>query len=147
MLWGEVTSVLTSATIPPRIVERVGLRRSRPRSSTWGARSTTAPTPCSTSPAICPDRRAAGAEEALHEELSQFLEAAGGRTLALFTSRRATEAAAAALAPESPYPCSCRVISPRACCSRNSPRTRPPACSPRMGFWQGWTSRAGPSRW
>ena len=25
MLWGEVTSVLTSATIPPRIVERVGL--------------------------------------------------------------------------------------------------------------------------
>ena len=26
MLWGEVTSVLTSATIPPRIVERVGLR-------------------------------------------------------------------------------------------------------------------------
>ncbi|HVT41517.1 MAG TPA: ATP-dependent DNA helicase, partial [Acidimicrobiales bacterium] len=27
MLWGEVTSVLTSATIPPRIVERVGLER------------------------------------------------------------------------------------------------------------------------
>src|SRR5580658_9827063 len=26
MLWGEVTSVLTSATIPPRIVERVGLQ-------------------------------------------------------------------------------------------------------------------------
>ena len=50
-----------------------------------------------------PDRRAAGAEEALHEELSQLLEAAGGRTLALFTSKRATEAAAAALAPELPY--------------------------------------------
>ena len=27
MLWGAVTSVLTSATIPPRIVERVGLER------------------------------------------------------------------------------------------------------------------------
>ena len=31
MLWGEVTSVLTSATIPPRIVERVGPRGLRDR--------------------------------------------------------------------------------------------------------------------
>ena len=50
-----------------------------------------------------PDRRAEGAEEALFEELGLLIEAAGGRTLALFTSRRATEAAAEALAPELPY--------------------------------------------
>ena len=45
----------------------------------------------------------AGGRGSAHEELSQLLEAAGGRTLALFTSKRATEAAAAALAPELPY--------------------------------------------
>ena len=49
-----------------------------------------------------PDRRAAGAEEAIHEELARLIGAAGGRTLALFTSRRATEAAAEALADELP---------------------------------------------
>ena len=54
MLWGEVTAVLTSATIPPRLVERVGLEPSRPRSSTSAARSTTAPTRCSTWRATCP---------------------------------------------------------------------------------------------
>src|SRR5262249_15014353 len=43
------------------------------------------------------------AEEAIHEELALLIAAAGGRTLALFTSRRATEAAAEALAPELPY--------------------------------------------
>ena len=50
-----------------------------------------------------PDRRAPQAEAALHKELALLIGAAGGRTLALFTSRRATEEAAVALAPDLPY--------------------------------------------
>ena len=103
MLWGEVTSVLTSATIPPRIVERVGLQAFPTEELNVGSPFDYRSHALLYVARHLPDRRAAGAEEALHEELSQLLEAAGGRTLALFTSRRATEAAAAALAPELPY--------------------------------------------
>ena len=102
-LWGEVTSVLTSATIPPRIVERVGLEAFPTEELNVGSPFDYRSHALLYVARHLPDRRAAGAEEALHEELSQLLEAAGGRTLALFTSRRATEAAAAALAPELPY--------------------------------------------
>ena len=103
MLWGEVTSVLTSATIPPRIVERVGLQSFPTEELNVGSPFDYRSHALLYVARHLPDRRAAGAEEALHEELAQLLEAAGGRTLALFTSRRATEAAAAALAPELPY--------------------------------------------
>ena len=103
MLWGEVTSVLTSATIPPRIVERVGLDGFATEELNVGSPFDYRSHALLYVARHLPDRRAAGAEEALHEELAQLIEAAGGRTLALFTSRRATEAAAAALAPELPY--------------------------------------------
>ena len=50
-----------------------------------------------------PDRRRPESEPAIHEELAALITAAGGRTLALFTSRRATEAAAAALRGRLPF--------------------------------------------
>ena len=103
MLWGEVTSVLTSATIPPRIVERVGLEPYPSEELNVGSPFDYRSHALLYVARHLPDRRAPGADEALHEELAQLLDAAGGRTLALFTSRRATEAAAAALAPELPY--------------------------------------------
>ena len=42
--------------------------------------------------------------------------------------------------------CSCRAISPRAGCSRSSPRTRPPACSPPWASGRASTSPAAPCR-
>ena len=97
------TAVLTSATIPP------GLRRAaRPAGpatstrSTSAARSTTRPTPSSTAPRTCPTRGAATYEAARHDELEALIVAAGGRTLALFTSYRAMNAAADALRPRLP---------------------------------------------
>ncbi|MGH9088119.1 MAG: ATP-dependent DNA helicase, partial [Acidimicrobiales bacterium] len=102
-LWGDTTAVLTSATVPPRLSERLGMGGFahdvldvgspfdyRTHSLLYVARH-------------LPDRRRADAEPALHEELEALVRAAGGRTLALFTSRRAAEAAAAALAPRLPY--------------------------------------------
>jgi ATP-dependent DNA helicase DinG len=103
MLWGEVTSVLTSATIPPRVVERVGLDGFRTEELDVGSPFDYRAHALLYVARHLPDRRSPGAEEAIHEELAQLVEAAGGRTLALFTSRRATTAAAEALAAELPY--------------------------------------------
>ncbi len=102
MLWGEVTSVLTSATIPPRIVERVGLERFPSEELNVGSPFDYRSHALLYVARHLPDRRREGAEEALHEELALLLEAAGGRTLALFTSRRATEAAAAGARARAP---------------------------------------------
>ncbi|HET6795147.1 MAG TPA: ATP-dependent DNA helicase [Acidimicrobiales bacterium] len=96
-LWGEVTAVLTSATIPPRAVERLGLPPEDTDELDVGS-----PFPyeahgllyCATH---LPDPRAPGADAAIHDELVALIKAAGGRTLALFTSWRAMERAAEAV--------------------------------------------------
>ena len=84
-----------------------------------------------------PDRRAPGAEEALHEELAHLLEAAGGRTLALFTSRRATEAAADALAPELPYTLLRQGDLPKGRLLEEFARDETSCLFATLGFWQG----------
>jgi ATP-dependent DNA helicase DinG len=137
LLWGEVTAVLTSATIPPRLADRVGLDGFdneelnvgspfdyRSHSLLYVARH-------------LPDRRAAHAEEALHEELVLLIEAAGGRTLALFTSRRATEAAAQALAPELPYTLLVQGDLPKARLLEEFAADETSCLFATMGFWQG----------
>jgi ATP-dependent DNA helicase DinG len=90
-LWAEATGVLCSATMPQGLEDRLGLdpsRRSRvelpspfdyPRHSLLYV------------PAHLPDRRDPTCEDAMADELSALVDAAGGRTLALFTSRRALE--------------------------------------------------------
>ena len=137
VLWGEVTAVMTSATIPPRLVERVGLAGFdteeldvgspfdyRAHSLLYVARH-------------LPDRRAPGADEALHEELALLLDAAGGRTLALFTSRRATERAADALAPDLPYALLLQGDLPKGRLLEEFARDETSCLFATMGFWQG----------
>ena len=137
LLWGEVTAVMTSATIPPHLVERVGLTGFdteeldvgspfdyRAHSLLYVARH-------------LPDRRAAGADEALHEELALLLDAAGGRTLALFTSRRATERAADALAPDLPYALLLQGDLPKGRLLEQFARDETSCLFATMGFWQG----------
>ena len=137
MLWGEVTSVLTSATIPPRIVERVGLEDFPVEELNVGSPFDYRSHALLYVARHLPDRRAAGAEEALHEELSQLLEAAGGRTLALFTSKRATEAAAAALAPELPYALLLQGDLPKSRLLEEFASDETSCLFATMGFWQG----------
>ena len=137
MLWGEVTSVLTSATIPPRIVERVGLQAFPTEELNVGSPFDYRSHALLYVARHLPDRRAAGAEEALHEELSQLLEAAGGRTLALFTSKRATEAAAAALAPELPYTLLLQGDLPKNLLLEKFASDETSCLFATMGFWQG----------
>jgi len=137
MLWGEVTSVLTSATIPPRIVERVGLQSFPTEELNVGSPFDYRSHALLYVARHLPDRRAAGAEEALHEELAQLLEAAGGRTLALFTSKRATEAAAAALAPELPYTLLLQGDLPKNLLLEKFATDETSCLFATMGFWQG----------
>ena len=137
MLWGEVTSVLTSATIPPRIVERVGLEAFPTEELNVGSPFDYRSHALLYVARHLPDRRAAGAEEALHEELAQLLEAAGGRTLALFTSRRATEAAAAALEPELPYTVLLQGDLPKNRLLEEFASDETSCLFATMGFWQG----------
>jgi ATP-dependent DNA helicase DinG len=137
MLWGSITSVLTSATVPPHIAERVGLEEFpteelnvgspfdyRGHSMLYVARH-------------LPDRRAPGAEEAIHHELALLVAAAGGRTLALFTSRRATEAAAEALAPELPYALLVQGDLPKGRLLEEFTEDETSCLFATLGFWQG----------
>jgi len=84
-LWGQVTAVLTSATIPDSLPGQLGLGEvpiqsfaspfDYPHNSLLYV------------PAGFPGRNEPGAEAAIIEELVALIEAAGGRTLALFTNR------------------------------------------------------------
>jgi ATP-dependent DNA helicase DinG len=102
-LWGSVTAVLTSATVPPRLTEQLGMEGFDHDSLDVGSPFDYATQALLYVARHLPDRRHPAAEPALHEELSALIDAAGGRTLALFTSRRATVAAAEALRDRLPY--------------------------------------------
>ncbi|HEY7946705.1 MAG TPA: ATP-dependent DNA helicase [Acidimicrobiales bacterium] len=98
VLWPAVTAVLTSATVPPLVEDRLGLPPNTVRLDVGS------PFPyrqhavlyCA---AHLPDRRSPEAPAAMHDELEALIAAAGGRALALFTSWRAMQAAVEALRP------------------------------------------------
>jgi ATP-dependent DNA helicase DinG len=137
ILWGEVTSVLTSATIPPRLVERVGLDAFANEELNVGSPFDYRAHALLYVARHLPDRRAEGADEALHEELTKLIKAAGGRTLALFTSRRATEAAAEALVPELPYTVLIQGDLPKARLLEEFAEDETSCLFATLGFWQG----------
>ncbi|MEY4607125.1 MAG: hypothetical protein RLY45_1885 [Actinomycetota bacterium] len=96
-VWAQRTGVLTSATIPSSIAERVGLP-----DGDFDEHDVGSPFDYeSNSLLYCalhlPDPRDPGYSAAMHDELASLIEAAGGRTLALFTSWKAMDAAAAAV--------------------------------------------------
>jgi ATP-dependent DNA helicase DinG len=137
MLWGTITSVLTSATIPPRVVERVGLDDFPSEELDVGSPFDYRAHALLYVARHLPDRRSEGAEDALFEELGLLIEAAGGRTLALFTSRRATEAAAEALAPELPYTLLLQGDQPKGRLLEEFADDETSCLFATLGFWQG----------
>lgn len=93
-LWASVPAVLTSATIPPGLAIRLGIAPADVDEADVGSPFDFRSHAMLYVARHLPDRRSPGAEPALHDELAALIEAAGGRTLALFTSWRATQAAA-----------------------------------------------------
>jgi ATP-dependent DNA helicase DinG len=99
VLWPEVTAVLTSATVPPLIEDRLGLPRRTTDRLDVGSPFPYRQNAVLYCAAHLPDRRQPEAPAAMHDELHALITAAGGRTLALFTSWRAMQAAVDALRP------------------------------------------------
>ena len=102
-LWDKRTAVLTSATIPLRLPERLGLPADRTDVLDVGSPFDYGEQALLYCAAHLPDPRNAAFPGQSHLELEALIAAAGGRTLALFTSWRAMQAAADALRPKLAY--------------------------------------------
>ena len=135
VLWASATPILTSATIPPGIAARLGLAAETVEldvGSPFDYRSQS----LLYVPRL-PDVRRPDHETAAHGELEFLLTAAGGRTLALFTSWRAMRAAHAALDGRVPYRLLAQDELPKPALVEAF-RTDLTSCLfATMGFWQG----------
>ncbi|MBI2704713.1 MAG: ATP-dependent DNA helicase [Actinobacteria bacterium] len=136
-LWDFKTAILTSATIPPALAERVGMVPDSYREV-----NATSPFDYETNALLycaahLPDPRAADFEEQALGELVQLIEAAGGRTLALFTSHRAMQAAAAYLRGEVMTEILVQDDLPRQALISRFASEHESSLVATMGFWQG----------
>jgi ATP-dependent DNA helicase DinG len=96
-LWGNVTAILTSATIPDTLPKSLGLTGTPIEH--FDSPFDYAANSLLYVPDNFPQRNDAGAEAAIIEELVALITAAGGRTLALFTNRAVMNRVADAVAP------------------------------------------------
>jgi ATP-dependent DNA helicase DinG len=136
-LWGEVTGVLTSATVPLGLGQRLGLPAGgydeldagspfhyRDHALLYVANS-------------LPDRRRPESEPALHDELEALITAAGGRTLALFTSWRSMRAAVEALRGRLDVPVLAQSDLPKPALVESFRDDEATCLFATLGFWQG----------
>ena len=93
VLWEETTAVLCSATIPPKLAERLSMPDADTDVIDVGSPFDYRSNAVLYCAAHLPDPRQDRAD-AVHDEIATLIEAAGGRTLALFTSWRAMQRAA-----------------------------------------------------
>jgi ATP-dependent DNA helicase DinG len=84
-----------------------------------------------------PDRRSPEAEPAMHDELEVLINAAGGRTLALFTSWRAMRAAAEALTDRLGFPLLTQSDLPKPALVEAFRADESACLFATLGFWQG----------
>lgn len=136
-LWPKVTAVLTSATVPPLLAARLGLPAQSCDELDVGSPFPYEDNALLYCPSHLPDPRQAGAQEALHDELGALIEAAGGRTLALFTSYRAMDRALGALRPLLRYPLLAQGDLPKAALLEAFAGDEPACLFATMSFWQG----------
>ena len=96
-VWQKTTAILTSATVPSKMADRIGLPVSKTQlcnvESPFDYQSN-AVLYCSKH---LPNPNSPEFTKLMHEELFHLISAAGGRTLALFTSYRALDAAVEAM--------------------------------------------------
>jgi ATP-dependent DNA helicase DinG len=136
-LWSRRTAILTSATLPARLPERLGVPPGGMVELDVGSPFDYEQQALLYCAAHLPDPRSERYAEALVDELVGLIEAAGGRTLALFTSFRVLDLAAEAVRDRVGVP----ILT-----QRSLPKARlieafsgdPATCLfATMGFWQG----------
>jgi ATP-dependent DNA helicase DinG len=130
-------TVLTSATLPPGLAVRLGAPAADVTEIDVGSPFDYQRNALVYCAARLPDRRRPGAEEAIHAELEELIRAAGGRTLALFTSYRAMTAAAEALRPKIPWPIYVQGDLPKPALLQAFSEEQSACLFATMGFWQG----------
>lgn len=96
-VWGDHTAILTSATIPSSLAARVGLPANGFEQLDVGSPFDYEHHALLYCAMHLPDPRSPKFGAAVHDELTALITAAGGRTLALFTSYRALDAAVEAV--------------------------------------------------
>ena len=139
-LWGREdapTAVLTSATIPPRLGERLGLAPGSFDVLDVGSPFAYDEQALLYCPLHLPDPRHPAYEAAMHDELAALIDAAEGRTLALFTSWRAMTAAAEALRPRVRWPVLTQSDLPKPALVARFSADEHSCLFATMGFWQG----------
>lgn len=136
-LWPEHTAILTSATIPVGLGERVGIPNEDHDELDAGSPfdfESQGLLYCATH---MPDPRNDKYREALHDELAFLIEAAGGRTLALFTSYKSMDLAAEAMRARLDVPILVQNDLPKPKLIAAFADTEAACLFATMGYWQG----------
>lgn len=136
-LWDQTTTILTSATLPAGLAERVGLVPGSFEQLDVGSPFDYEANGLLYCAAHLPDPRSDAFDPAVHEELRALISAAGGRTLALFTSYRAMDAAVAALRDALPGPLLSQRDLPKPALVEAFATDETASLFATMGFWQG----------
>ena len=136
-LWPDHTAILTSATIPAGLGGRVGIKEDEHDELDAGSPfdfETQGLLYCATH---MPDPRNPKYREALHDELAFLIEAAGGRTLALFTSWKSMELAVEALLDRLDVPLLAQGDLPKPKLVAQFENEEAACLFATMGYWQG----------
>ena len=136
-LWGSVTGVLTSATVPPLLADRLGIPSGACEELDVGSPFAYEEQALLYCAAHLPDPRSGEYEAAMHNELAWLISAAGGRTMALFTSWRSMLAAAAALRDRVAFPILTQADLPKPALITRFSGDEASCLFATMGFWQG----------
>ncbi len=129
--------VMTSATLPRGLAARIGAPSETTEELDVGSPFAYKEHGLLYCAASLPDRRRPEAEAAIHEEIEALVLAAGGRTLALFTSRRAMADAAEVLAGRLPWPVLVQGELPKAALLEALSSQSAACLFATMSFWQG----------
>jgi ATP-dependent DNA helicase DinG len=139
-IWSQITAVFASATIPSNLGPRLGLKTDNTDTLDVGSPFDYATQGMLYCAVHLPDPRGASFEPAMHEELAKLMIAAGGRTLALFTSWKGMRNAAefmAARKPALPFRVMTQSDLPKPALTKAFAEDETSCLFATMGFWQG----------
>jgi ATP-dependent DNA helicase DinG len=136
-LFGDTVAILTSATIPGGLADRLGLPAERTTQLDVGSPFDYEANAVLYCAAHLPDPRSDGYAAAVADELVALIEAAGGRTLALFTSYRSMQAALEAVPGRVRTPVLAQGQLPKPALIEAFAEDESASLFATMGFWQG----------
>jgi ATP-dependent DNA helicase DinG len=136
-LWTQTTAVLTSATLPLAIPVQLGIPETRFERVDVESPFDYPEQALLYCAAHMPDPRSATFDESMHDELEALITAAGGRTMALFTSYRALNLAVEALRGRVDVPILGQDDYPKPALIERFTDDPESCLFATMGFWQG----------